>query len=238
MKIKHSFWALALGSVITFTSCNKDESNTSETQLKSTTSLSYFGTSHNSKLDYVGNNTSDLENSTPSERLETADGYIDPVFGDLNATTLSQSNTGIVYTDGIYSDLLNAGNTLSSDSYIDDSFSSYYNNLGQLFQDVLDSIDIQIDYTPQDFSTKVDLIINEIEASHNVSLNESNWSGSEAAKAIITLEIAKASYSYWHDASVTNSTNPWASHMDIHAKVQAGFWDKLWLGVRKAATDV
>jgi len=237
MKIKKSFWALALGGVITFASCNKDESSSSETQLKSTTSLNYFGISHNAKLDYVGNNTSDLENSTTSERLETADGYIDPVFGDLNGTTLSQSNAGIVYTDDIYADLLNAGNTLSSDNYIDDNFSSYYNNLGQLFQDALDSVSAQVDYTPQYFSVQVDLIISEIETNHDVTLDESNWSGSEATKAIITLEIAKSSYSYWHDAASTGTTNPWSSFVDVNAKVQANFWERAWLSIRRAATD-
>lgn len=228
-----------VGGLITFTSCNKNkqEDMSSNPKTQSTQNLDQYGISHNAKLDYVAANISDLASSSFSQRLAAANAYSDPTFGNPSSTTLSDAQAGITYAETIIEDFDAAGQILASDGHITSEMSIYYDELGVLLENARNNFLNEVYYTPETFSSDVDLIIADIYDNHTVTVNQSTGEGSEAGKAVITMEIAKASYAYWYEAALDNSTSPWASYFQTNYK-KPGFWDRLWTGVKRVAVDI
>lgn len=237
MKIKQFFTILTISGVVTLTSCNKEEQVSEPSYKSGTITLSDFGNSHNDKLEYVGDNSTDLANSTMDDRLQVANAYSDPVFGNSSNTTLAQAQDGVDYLDTVLNNLSDAGDILQADGYVD-TMTAYYNDLGQLFSDAQDSANSKSDYfTPSQFAIDIDDIIDEIEANHTLHWNSTNLTGHNAARTVATMEIAKASYAYWYNACLDNSTSPWAGYMEQFYKSD-GFFSRLWTGIKRTAVDV
>lgn len=247
---------LFLGSSIFLTSCVKDSTSLNfedsakkleSTDLRSenTFDFSFYGNSHNAKLDYVA--TMPNFNSETLEAIYTfGTGYGDVYFNsytadwDLNYSGIPLIHYLIENPESASDSLISLGILSTEEKELADKISfilrdagNYSNQSNKELSEIIQELTNLEDY---------------IRTNYNVVYNTNSKIGNIGAKYLAACSIAKSSFTYWFDVA-ENSSHPWSYRFNNLITYNGGeidngqiqtriCWKCIWRAIKVAATDV
>ncbi|HLU84347.1 MAG TPA: hypothetical protein VKZ45_02645 [Vicingaceae bacterium] len=215
---KYYLLSIAISTITLFNSCEKEklkELNTVKTHVSNevyNSSLSRlverndfekFGLLHNSIIIEMGNNPN-LPNLTRRERFELASSIIlNKGLVNNQTITWGEMNHFMGLING-----LNATNSvdkiIQNSSFTENERIALERIMGLLF----DLKNAQFIPTPDEFSSSVYLIENEILEQYEVEYDATTNIVNNAGKLLVATSIARHSYNLWYDVAI-NENNPW-----------------------------
>ena len=215
----------------------KDTEDSFSSKNPSVSEYEIFGIAHNEMMDYVAANA-DLSTYSAYQRYMIGKNFVYSGLENEHESTWSEMESIQTLSDSLLDNYNDAENILVDANAFSEDFVAPAAAIYSLLGSMLESADNSIIVSPDQFSSMIQTIEDNILQNYEVEYDSDTKLGNEGAKLLGACTIARYSYMYWYNVAIDES-NPWGNTFtDGNGERLKNIWNAIKHAIKVAAADV